>query len=148
MLEKNSFLKTIKPFMRYKGVSLFQVRTSPENTGFFFSILPGIADDDKDVVVDIRKEPGYDPEENVYHNLVRLLNAGSFGELADTEGDEYGFHKMLGHDSRCPVCGHAHLVYGTLEIMNDSIRYPWQCTVCGVCGNEWGKIKFDGHTYK
>ena len=45
----------------------------------------------------------------------------------------------------CPVCGNALSEYGTCEIEEWSVEYPWTCEKCGHMGFEYGNIEFDGH---
>jgi len=44
----------------------------------------------------------------------------------------------------CPVCG-GELDYGTLEILDTCVKYPWDCKSCGAEGYEYANLVFDGH---
>ena len=45
----------------------------------------------------------------------------------------------------CPVCGYDELDYGSFEVGDDYIQYPWTCKQCNHSGYEYGSISFDGH---
>lgn len=46
---------------------------------------------------------------------------------------------------KCPFCDEFTLEYGSLDILDDMIYYPWTCTKCGHKGEEWYSIEFAGH---
>lgn len=48
-------------------------------------------------------------------------------------------------DGHCPKCGSDELEYGTSEIVDTYVEYPWECKSCGSTGKEYGSIVFDGH---
>jgi len=43
----------------------------------------------------------------------------------------------------CPVCG-GELDYGTLEILDTCVKYPWDCKSCEATGYEYANLVFDG----
>jgi len=45
----------------------------------------------------------------------------------------------------CPKCGHDNLEYGSSEIEDNTVHYPWTCKKCKAEGTEFGAIYFDGH---
>lgn len=45
----------------------------------------------------------------------------------------------------CPLCGAKKLDYGTLEIFDTCVEYPWECKSCGAEGKEYANLIFDGH---
>ena len=48
----------------------------------------------------------------------------------------------------CPVCGGQSLDYGSFEVHDGCIEYPWVCEDCQTSGVEHGMIQFDGHELK
>jgi len=43
----------------------------------------------------------------------------------------------------CPFCEkEGNLDYGTLEIIDEQIMYPWGCPDCGGSGEEWYRMEF------
>ena len=45
----------------------------------------------------------------------------------------------------CPVCGSEELDYGTADIMDESVSYPWTCAQCHATGREVHGLSFDDH---
>jgi len=55
-------------------------------------------------------------------------------EFVEREGCEVG---------TCPFCEkEGNLDYGTLEIIDEQIMYPWGCPDCGGSGEEWYRMEF------
>ena len=48
----------------------------------------------------------------------------------------------------CPCCASTNLNYSTLELLSESISYPWECEDCGSNGTEWFSLDFSGHNVK
>lgn len=46
---------------------------------------------------------------------------------------------------KCPVCGIEDLNYGTLEVDDIGVIYPWNCNECGAVGEETYELDFTGH---
>jgi len=45
----------------------------------------------------------------------------------------------------CPKCGSEDLDYGVMELMEESIFYPYTCNKCGFRGKEWYSVTFSEH---
>jgi hypothetical protein len=45
----------------------------------------------------------------------------------------------------CPCCGSNDLSYGSMDIHEGSISYPWDCLDCDATGSEWYNLEFTGH---
>ena len=46
----------------------------------------------------------------------------------------------------CPKCKGSNLQYQAIEVMDDMMAYyPWKCEDCGLQGEEWYKLEFQGH---
>lgn len=56
-----------------------------------------------------------------------------------------GGDKMETKQGKCPKCNKDDLDYGSLEIEDDSIYYPYTCNDCGLKGREWYNLYFIGH---
>lgn len=48
-------------------------------------------------------------------------------------------------DGRCPMCGEWDLSYDANEMLDNIIRYPYNCQVCGFNGAEDYSLTFVGH---
>lgn len=54
--------------------------------------------------------------------------------------------KYTNESGVCPRCGGIHLNYGVLEVQDDMMAYyPYTCEDCGLQGEEWYKLEFQGH---
>ncbi len=45
-------------------------------------------------------------------------------------------------EGACGCCGSLNLEFGTIEIVDDSIYYPFTCLDCGADGKEWYDLKY------
>lgn len=45
----------------------------------------------------------------------------------------------------CPFCGQQTLEYDCVELVDDMMYYPWECTNCEHRGEEWYNLTFAGH---
>lgn len=103
-----------------------------------------------DDAFDVRDLEGYDPQQSTAANLVQMIDAGLFGESnliereAKNQDDTYDAADTS--ESTCPVCGAKLTEYGSLEVHDTQIEYPFTCENCGVSGSEWGSIVFDGYS--
>ena len=99
---------------------------------------------------DIRELRGYDSQKSVAANLVHMIDAGLFGETnlierkANNQDDTYAAADTS--ENTCPVCGAELTEYGSFEVHDAQIEYPFTCENCGVRGSEWGSIVFDGYS--
>lgn len=48
-------------------------------------------------------------------------------------------------EGHCLRCGNELHDYGTFEVSDDCVEYPWKCSGCGSTGREHGIVYFDGH---
>lgn len=48
----------------------------------------------------------------------------------------------------CPICKKPTLEYGALEVQDNMIYYPWECTNCKHKGQEWYELTFVDHIIK
>lgn len=48
-------------------------------------------------------------------------------------------------EGHCPRCGYELQNYGTFNVFDDCVEYPWECSSCGATGREHGIVYFDGH---
>lgn len=46
----------------------------------------------------------------------------------------------------CPMCGSLQLDYGSLEVDDQSVGYPYTCKNCKFEGIEWYNLLFTTHT--
>ena len=58
-------------------------------------------------------------------------------------GEEYNGKKV--EVGTCPRCGSNDLSYGSMDIHEGSISYPWDCLDCDATGSEWYNLEFTGH---
>ncbi len=54
--------------------------------------------------------------------------------------------KLLNEKGVCPKCRHEDLDYDVMEIADDMIYYPYKCNNCGLEGEEWYYLSFNGHS--
>jgi hypothetical protein len=59
------------------------------------------------------------------------------------KGEEYNGKKV--EVGTCPCCGSNDLSYGSMDIHEGSISYPWDCLDCDATGSEWYNLEFTGH---
>ena len=52
---------------------------------------------------------------------------------------------MTSVQGRCPKCNSDDLKYDSLEIVDDSLYYPYTCRQCEFDGREWYNLHFIGH---
>jgi hypothetical protein len=60
-----------------------------------------------------------------------------------SNGEEYNGKKV--EVGTCPCCGSNDLSYGSMDIHEGSISYPWDCLDCDATGSEWYNLEFTGH---
>lgn len=51
---------------------------------------------------------------------------------------------LMNRGGHCPVCDGS-LDYDSAEYVDDQLYYPWTCEECGVQGEEWYRLEFNGH---
>jgi len=62
----------------------------------------------------------------------------------DKEHGELTFSREESEANHCPIDG-AGLDFGALEVLDTSVKYPWDCPECHASGAEYAKLVFDGH---
>lgn len=62
----------------------------------------------------------------------------------DKEHGELTFSREESEANHCPIDG-AELDFGTLEVLDESVKYPWNCPECHASGAEYAKMVFDEH---
>lgn len=131
----------------YRGVTIYHVYKNDwadqPPREYWFTLDPFGSEDDEEAF-DIREQQGYNRDFSTAENLVRMIDAGNFGPHTCQRGEMV----YSGDETKsevCPVCGAAITEYGSLEIHDESIEYPFTCKNCGVSGSEWGKVVFDGY---
>ena len=60
-----------------------------------------------------------------------------------SNGEEYNGKKV--EVGTCPCCGSNDLSYGSMDIHEGPISYPWDCLDCDATGSEWYNLEFTGH---
>jgi hypothetical protein len=60
-----------------------------------------------------------------------------------SNGEEYNGVQI--ESNVCPCCGSSDLSYGSMDIHEGSISYPWDCLDCDATGSEWYNLEFTGH---
>ena len=45
---------------------------------------------------------------------------------------------------KCPKCNEMELDYGSMDIQDDMVYYPFTCENCGHSGKEWYNLEFNG----
>lgn len=57
--------------------------------------------------------------------------------------DTLGF---INEQGKCPKCDDTNLDYGAIRFEDGNMCYfPWTCKKCGMEGEEWYKLEFQGH---
>lgn len=54
-------------------------------------------------------------------------------------------NKLYNVQGKCPYCGEMIDDYGTVEFEDNMCYFPWHCTNCGLYGEEWYTLDFNGH---
>lgn len=54
-------------------------------------------------------------------------------------------HKLINKQGFCPRCKQPWLNYGAVEFEDDMCYFPWHCDNCGLEGEEWYSLEFNGH---
>lgn len=62
----------------------------------------------------------------------------------DKEHEELTFSREESEANHCPIDG-AGLDFGALEVLDEVVKYPWNCPECHASGAEYAKMVFDGH---
>lgn len=44
---------------------------------------------------------------------------------------------------RCPVCGSDNIIYGSMEVQDNSVYFEITCQECEFQGKEWHHLVFD-----
>jgi hypothetical protein len=68
-----------------------------------------------------------------------VLDSGDFIEVS------FSIEAAKPEAGICPVCESDNLQYGTLELQDESVYYPWDCNSCDASGKEYNKLLFDEH---
>ena len=106
--------------------------------------------DGSDDAFDIRDQTSYDPKKSVAANLVQMIDAGIFGETNIAQRESINADDIYAAEDTqagtCPVCFAELTEYGSHEVHDNQVAYPFTCENCGVSGSEWGEIVFDGYT--
>lgn len=53
--------------------------------------------------------------------------------------------KLVNKQGVCPNCGEENLEYDSIQLEDDMCYYPYKCNNCGVKGEEWYYMQFNGH---
>lgn len=129
----------------HRGITIYHVYRNNFNDGgwrdYWFSTNEYGCEDDDDAF-DIRDKAGYNSELSPAANLVNMIENSVFGPVPE-DYDHY-INEDDSTAGRCPVCGSSDLDYGSLEVMDECIRYPFTCKLCGVSGNEYASLSFNG----
>jgi len=70
--------------------------------------------------------------------LIKILS-----EAEDKKSKDIKFKSN--EPGKCPMCGTENLEYGSIDIEDNLMGYPWQCKTCGAKGTEWYTTQFDSH---
>lgn len=54
-------------------------------------------------------------------------------------------NKLQNRQGHCPFCDNTGLDYDSAQIDGDILYYPWTCKQCGLQGEEYYRLTFDGH---
>lgn len=47
----------------------------------------------------------------------------------------------------CPKCGESNLDYEAIRLEGEMAYFPYKCKNCGLEGEEWYSMRFDGHNF-
>lgn len=141
------------PAVNYHGIIIYHIHKNDlieqPVREYWFTLDPYGAEGSEDAF-DIRDMAGFDPQKTFAANLVQMIDTGIFGEtnLIEREAmhtdDSYAAEDT--QEGECPVCGAELTEYGSFEVHDNQVEYPFTCENCGVAGSEWGDIVFDGFT--
>lgn len=141
------------PAVVFHGITVYQtykddlIDQPPRE--FWFTLDPYGADGSDDTF-DVRDLEGYTPLQSVVANLVKMIDAGLFGETNLVQREAMHTDDIYTAEEsqvgKCPVCMAELTEYGSFEVHDTQIEYPFTCKNCGVSGSEWGDIVFDGFT--
>ena len=131
----------------YCGINIYHVYIGNFHEGgvreYWYTTNQYGCEDDEDAF-DIRDCPGFDKKLSLAANLVNLIREGHFGPAPD-DYDRYvdEEHSFAGC---CPACQSTELDYGSLEVQDACVVYPFTCKNCGVTGNEYADLSFNGYS--
>jgi len=78
------------------------------------------------------------------NNGISIRVAKVMFEEAEEENTKPQFKKNI--EGICPVCGaEGNLEFGSAEIDEGGVKYPWDCEDCGASGEEWYDMTFSEH---
>lgn len=52
---------------------------------------------------------------------------------------------FINRQGYCPRCEHLNLDYGSPRFEDTMVYFPWKCKDCGLEGEEWYSMNFQGH---
>ncbi len=151
--EKNMALTVIENAVavRHRGITVYHIhKDDTMEMGvreYSFSLDP-YGSEGSDEAFDIRDICGYDETKSLAHNLVQMIQAESFGDITALESKDNDYYEPCKDEIKaghCPVCSTEITEYGTADIMDEAIAYPFICKNCGISGSEWSKTIFDGY---
>lgn len=62
----------------------------------------------------------------------------------DKDNGNLTFSPEESEANHCPIDGAA-LDFGALEVLDTSVKYPWDCPECHASGAEYARLVFNGH---
>ena len=133
--------------VNYHGIVIYHVYKDNCIDGgvrdYWYSTNPYGYDDDEDTF-DIRDMPCYDWKANYAVNLIKMIDAGVFGETVKREDGDYVYSSAESELGRCPVCGAKIKDYKSRGLDAECAWDCFECDFCGIEGSAWYKLTFDG----
>lgn len=54
-------------------------------------------------------------------------------------------NELLNKQGYCPYCKKNNLEYVEVQFEGEDLYFPWRCKDCGLEGQEWYHLSFEGH---